>query len=130
MHVLYRLHRTQELLYDSTRDLLSVRAEHRENERRWMVDKDRLLQELDACHQRLQTTHRDQIHGQAAQTPPGNVLDVSAIGLHEDLLRHEDFKVVCFVLLGNCTNGHAYGVTPCLCRSVVCNACVVVKHYD
>ena len=84
--VLSRLHKTQELLYDSTRDFLSLRFEHRENEKRWMVEKDRLLQELDACHEHVQLDAR----------PVSNVLDVSK--LHDDLLssplaRQEEFKV-------------------------------------
>jgi len=86
--LLFRLHKTQELLYDSTRDFLSLRFEHRENEKRWMVEKDRLLQELDACHQQIE-------HGQQRQPTP-NVLDVSK--LHDELLtgplaRQEEFKV-------------------------------------
>ena len=86
VYVSIRLHKTQELLYDSTRDFLSLRFEHRENEKQWMVEKDRLLHELDACHQRLQLDSQ----------PKLNVLDVSK--LHDDLLaspltHHEDFKV-------------------------------------
>ena len=86
--MLTRLHKTQELLYDSTRDFLSLRFEHRDNEKRWMVEKDRLLQELDACHQQLETGRHRQ--------PTTNVLDVSK--LHDDLLsgplaRQEEFKV-------------------------------------
>jgi len=84
MYVL-RLHKTQELLYDSTRDFLTLRFEHRENEKRWMVEKDRLLQELDACHEQVQLDHQ----------PTPHVLDVSK--LHHDLIsplpHHEEFKV-------------------------------------
>jgi len=86
----FRLHKTQELLYDSTRDFLSLRFEHRDNEKSWMVEKDRLLQELDACHQQLETGRHRQ------HQPTSNILDVSK--LHEDLLsgplaRQEEFKV-------------------------------------
>ena len=84
--MIHRLHKTQELLYDSTRDFLTLRFEHRENEKCWMVEKDRLLQELDACHQ----------HVQLDRPPTSNVLDVSK--LHDDLLggplaRQEEFQV-------------------------------------
>jgi len=88
--MLYRLHKTQELLYDSTRDFLSLRFEHRDNEKRWMTEKDRLLQELDACHQQLE-------HGRGHRQPSTpNILDVSK--LHDELLsgplaRQEEFKV-------------------------------------
>ena len=81
-----RLHKTQELLYDSTRDFLTLRFEHRENEKRWMLEKDGLLQELDACHERVE---RD-------RQPTPNILDMST--LHTDILssplaQHEEFKV-------------------------------------
>jgi hypothetical protein len=85
----YRLHKTQELLYDSTRDFLTLRYEHRENEKRWMVEKDRLLQELDACHQEL---NRDR---QRHNIP--EVLNLSSVEAAGDGLgpisRHEEFKV-------------------------------------
>lgn len=86
MNVLTRLHKTQELLYDSTRDFLTLRFEHRENEKRWMLEKDRLLQELDACHEQVQHDRQ----------PTPNILDVSK--LHSDILssplaHHEEFKV-------------------------------------
>ena len=86
MYDFIRLHKTQELLYDSTRDFLSLRFEHRENEKRWMVEKDRLLQQLDACHRQLQLDRQ----------PTSSVIDVSK--LHDDLLSaplaHQDeFKV-------------------------------------
>ena len=53
-----------------------------------MIEKDRLLHELDACHERLQ------LHSQPMT--PANVIDVSK--LHDDLLTgplacQEDFKV-------------------------------------
>jgi len=91
-----RLHKTQELLYDSTRDFLSLRFEHRENEKRWMTEKDRLLQQLDAYqHQHHQRDAVDRGHATAS----ASVLDVSK--LHDDLLsgplaQQEEFKVVIF----------------------------------
>merc|ERR1711976_66260 len=48
-----KLHKTQDLLYDSTQDLLNQRYEHRNVERGWMTEKDRLLRELDVCRQEL-----------------------------------------------------------------------------
>ena len=88
----YRLHKTQELLYDSTRDFLTLRYEHRENEKRWMVEKDRLLQELDACHEELS------IDRQRHQSP--ELLNLSSVDAAVDgfgglgpLSRHEEFKV-------------------------------------
>ncbi|KAJ8386894.1 hypothetical protein AAFF_G00164910 [Aldrovandia affinis] len=48
-----RLHRTQNLLYDSTKDFLHLKFEGRAQEKAWMAEKDQLLQKLDACHERL-----------------------------------------------------------------------------
>jgi hypothetical protein len=86
------LHKTQELLYDSTRDFLTLRYEHRENEKRWMVEKDRLLQELDACHQEMS---RDR---QRCNVP--EVLNLSSVEAAGDgfgglgpISQHEEFKV-------------------------------------
>lgn len=48
-----RLQRTQNLLYESTRDFLQLKFDTRAHEKSWMVEKDRLLRELDSCHNRL-----------------------------------------------------------------------------
>lgn len=58
MGLINRLHKTQDLLYDSTRDFLTLRYEHREHERQWMSEKDKLLQQLDICHQELNIDQR------------------------------------------------------------------------
>ncbi|XP_061108554.1 coiled-coil domain-containing protein 77 [Conger conger] len=48
-----KLHRTQNLLYDSTKDFLHLKFETRAQEKRWMAEKDQLLQKLDSCQERL-----------------------------------------------------------------------------
>uniref|UniRef100_A0A7N6F6Y5 Coiled-coil domain containing 77 n=1 Tax=Anabas testudineus TaxID=64144 RepID=A0A7N6F6Y5_ANATE len=48
-----RLQKTQKLLYESTRDFLQLKFDSRAHEKSWMVEKDRLLRELDSCHNRL-----------------------------------------------------------------------------
>eukprot|EP00054_Salpingoeca_dolichothecata_P011369 m.63152 g.63152 ORF g.63152 m.63152 type:complete len:556 (+) comp19431_c1_seq2:89-1756(+) len=55
--LLDRLHHTQDLLYDSTRDYLELKDEHRKKERRWAEDTEKLLErieelkdDLDSCH--------------------------------------------------------------------------------
>ncbi|XP_029008271.1 coiled-coil domain-containing protein 77 [Betta splendens] len=48
-----RLQKTQKLLYESTRDYLQLKFDTRTHEKSWMVEKDRLLRELDSCHNRL-----------------------------------------------------------------------------
>ncbi|GCC37623.1 hypothetical protein chiPu_0016128 [Chiloscyllium punctatum] len=42
-----KLHKTQNLLYESTKDFLQLKFEGRDAEKVWMAEKDRLLQELD-----------------------------------------------------------------------------------
>lgn len=49
---LNRLHKTQDLLYESTKDFLELRYQGRSNERQWMGEKDKLLRDLD--HVKLQ----------------------------------------------------------------------------
>ncbi|XP_075066702.1 coiled-coil domain-containing protein 77 isoform X2 [Mixophyes fleayi] len=53
-----KLNKTQKLLYESTRDFLQLKFEGRANEKSWMAEKDRLLQELDRCREQL-TVSRD-----------------------------------------------------------------------
>ncbi|XP_076863225.1 coiled-coil domain-containing protein 77 [Brachyhypopomus gauderio] len=52
-----KLQRTQNLLYESTRDFLQLKFESRAQEKSWMVEKDRLLRELDSCQERLRESH-------------------------------------------------------------------------
>ncbi|GAB0177043.1 coiled-coil domain-containing protein 77 [Grus japonensis] len=42
-----KLHKTQNLLYESTRDFLQLKFDARANEKAWMVEKDSLLRKLD-----------------------------------------------------------------------------------
>ncbi|KAM6937485.1 coiled-coil domain-containing protein 77 [Xenentodon cancila] len=51
-----KLDRTQNLLHESTRDFLQLKFDTRAHEKGWMVEKDRLLRELDSCHNRLRKT--------------------------------------------------------------------------
>ncbi|XP_029908938.1 coiled-coil domain-containing protein 77 [Myripristis murdjan] len=53
-----KLQHTQNLLYESTRDFLQLKFETRAHEKSWMVEKDRLLRDLDSCHDRLRKTGR------------------------------------------------------------------------
>ncbi|AWP08748.1 putative coiled-coil domain-containing protein 77 [Scophthalmus maximus] len=51
-----KLQRTQNLLYESTKDFLQLKFDSRAHEKSWMVEKDRLLRDLDSCHNRLRKT--------------------------------------------------------------------------
>ncbi|KAJ0029712.1 hypothetical protein NQD34_004709 [Periophthalmus magnuspinnatus] len=48
-----KLQQTQNLLHDSTRDFLQLKFDTRALEKSWMTEKDKLLRELDSCHNRL-----------------------------------------------------------------------------
>ncbi|XP_026167376.1 coiled-coil domain-containing protein 77 isoform X2 [Mastacembelus armatus] len=48
-----RLQKTQNLLYESTKDFLQLKFGTRALEKSWMVEKDQLLRDLDSCHSRL-----------------------------------------------------------------------------
>lgn len=52
----FRLHKTQDLLYESTKDFLELRYQGRANERQWMAEKDRLLRELDSAKDKFNGT--------------------------------------------------------------------------
>ncbi|CAB4026700.1 Hypothetical predicted protein, partial [Paramuricea clavata] len=47
-----KLHKSQDLLYQSTKDFLELKYDLRARERQWMIDRDRLVQEIE--HFRLQ----------------------------------------------------------------------------
>eukprot|EP00116_Pleurobrachia_bachei_P000739 sb/3461001/ len=55
-HLSDQLRKSQGLLYDSTKDFLTLKYEHRQAERRWIEEKDHLLRELDKLKQDLDTT--------------------------------------------------------------------------
>ncbi|NXP44141.1 CCD77 protein, partial [Heliornis fulica] len=49
-----KLHKTQNLLYESTRDFLQLKSDARGNEKAWMAEKDSLLRKLDKdLHQHI-----------------------------------------------------------------------------
>lgn len=48
-----KMKHSQSMLYESTKDMLALKLEHRNKEKEWMSEKDRLLQELDAARDQL-----------------------------------------------------------------------------
>ena len=60
MQFLCRLHKTQDLLYDSTKDFLEQRYAGRADERVWMGEKDKLLQQLDRTKSQMHASQRQQ----------------------------------------------------------------------
>lgn len=51
-----KLRKTHDLLYDSTKDFLELKYEIRANERLWMAERDRLVQEIDHLREQLDVT--------------------------------------------------------------------------
>ena len=69
----YRLHKTQDLLYDSTKDFLELRFEHRAHEKKWMAEKDRLLRELDVCKHQMNVTNENNLLNVSVSTGAGRI---------------------------------------------------------
>ena len=66
-----KLHNTQELLYESTKDYLDLKYELRAKERSWMKEKDKLLQQLDRYKQQLDiSVGIDPVLGMSLATSP------------------------------------------------------------
>jgi len=76
-----KLHKTQDLLYDSTKDFLELRYEHRGHERNWMAEKDRLLRELDLCKQQMDVSK-------------DHILDVSDEAVESKVKREEELEAL------------------------------------
>lgn len=81
-----KLHKTQDLLYDSTRDYLQLRQDHRDNEKVWMGEKDRLLRDLDACKEKLHLPSTT------------DVLNVTTEALDGPLRRSEEVEALTYEL--------------------------------
>lgn len=77
-----KLHKTQDLLYDSTKDLLELRYSHRAHERVWMGEKDKLLQQLDACRQQLNLSRDDPVltGGDGLDSQAADKEEIQALG--------------------------------------------------
>ncbi|XP_028813705.1 coiled-coil domain-containing protein 77 [Denticeps clupeoides] len=88
-----RLQHTQNLLYESTRDFLQLKFQSRANEKGWMAEKDRLLQQLDSCQERLRASR-------SGCDPPGISLPrvlrkaASAAASESQQMRREEMKAL------------------------------------
>ncbi|MFT7805559.1 coiled-coil domain-containing protein 77 [Arapaima gigas] len=84
-----KLHRTQNLLYESTRDLLQVKSEMRAQEKGWMTEKDKLLRELDVWQERLR-------EGREGRGPERSSLHLASAAPEREshLLQKEELKAL------------------------------------
>ncbi|KAJ8262042.1 hypothetical protein GJAV_G00161420 [Gymnothorax javanicus] len=65
-----KLQRTQNLLYDSTKDFLHLKFESRAQEKSWMAEKDQLLRKLDSYQERLRGSRGLGIRGETSLIAP------------------------------------------------------------
>ena len=56
-----KLKNTQTLLYDSTKDFLELKYENRLKERKWMGERDKIMQEMDYLKDQIDMKNHD--HG-------------------------------------------------------------------
>ncbi|GFN77385.1 coiled-coil domain-containing protein 77 [Plakobranchus ocellatus] len=68
-----KLHKTQDLLYDSTKDFLELRFEGRAMERAWMAEKDRLLREMDLIKQQANISLKETLLNTSVGSHAGKV---------------------------------------------------------
>ena len=54
-----RLHKTQDLLYESTQSMLKLRNQWNDKSNMWLSEKDKLVMELDKCRGRLNVNRQD-----------------------------------------------------------------------
>ena len=54
------LHKTQTLLYESTKDFLELKYDGRRKERRWTMERDKIMQELDFLKEQLEVGKADE----------------------------------------------------------------------
>ncbi|NWU97774.1 CCD77 protein, partial [Upupa epops] len=74
-----KFHRTQNLLYESTRDFLQLKFDARASEKAWMAEKDSLLRKLDKRVDRLSSREPDR---EKKQRPTQKMLRADAWKLH------------------------------------------------
>uniref|UniRef100_A0A8C0EP16 Coiled-coil domain containing 77 n=1 Tax=Bubo bubo TaxID=30461 RepID=A0A8C0EP16_BUBBB len=81
-----KLHKTQNLLYESTRDFLQLKFDARANEKAWMAEKDSLMRKLDKDMDQL-TISREP--GREKQRDTKKMLQRRCISLQEQLQQEQ-----------------------------------------
>lgn len=105
-----RLERTQNLLYESTKDFLKLKFDARSQEKSWVVEKDRLLRELESHH-------KGKRKAAPASTPLGRSQTLSRSTsvlppdpqLESQYARREELKVQKMLLLSGSWGGGVGG---------------------
>ena len=98
----FRLHKTQDLLYESTQDTLKLRREWQDNENRWQKEKDELLLELDKCRGRLNLDRQD--HPDRSMTQAANISNNAALTIDSTAKYRLEAKVSFIVSAGSISN--------------------------
>ncbi|KAJ7379338.1 Coiled-coil domain-containing protein 77 [Desmophyllum pertusum] len=76
-----KLRKTHDLLYDSTKDFLELKYEIRANERHWMVDRDRFVQEIDHLREQLDITGASvlEVSGEIVEPRQAQIIAVQSL---------------------------------------------------
>jgi coiled-coil domain-containing protein 77 len=73
-----KLHKTQDLLYQSTKDFLELKYDLRARERQWMIDRDRLVQEIEHFRQQVDVSGSSVLEATGVSVEP-QVIPLSLI---------------------------------------------------
>ena len=78
-----KLHKAQDLLYQSTKDFLELKYDLRARERQWMIDRDRLVQEIEHFRQQVDVSGSSVLEATGVSVEPQVLRPV----LHDRYLR-------------------------------------------
>ena len=107
------MHKTQDLLYESTQDTLKLRREWQDNENRWQKEKDELLLELDKCRGRLNLDRQD--HPDRSMTQAANISNNAALTIDSTAKYRLEAKVSFNISAVSISNLEFYG---CICLQI------------
>ena len=65
-----KLHKSQDLLYQSTKDFLELKYDLRARERQWMIDRDRLVQEIEHFRQQVDVSGSSMLEATGVSVEP------------------------------------------------------------
>ena len=69
-----KLHKTQDLLYQSAKDFLELKYDLRARERQWMIDRDRLVQEIEHFRQQVDVSGSSVLEATGVSVEPQVIL--------------------------------------------------------
>ena len=76
-----KLHKTQDLLYQSTKDFLELKYDLRGRERQWMIDRDRLVQEIEHFRQQVDVSGSSVLEATGVSVEPQVIFVIESFTL-------------------------------------------------